>query len=236
MRKRPLCMAALIWAVILWLLGKAGIPVLGYDPPALPIDAENKSVQVAGTLYHLDTYEYQSIFYLKEAVLISQTNTSGNNHTSQDTIQKEYPLDGIKVTVKQEKIPATLREGMRVLVSGTLEEIPLPGNPGQFHERAYYYARKIKWYQEAKRVQVLEKNYDYLLHFQEQVKNRMKKGLSRSFSKEKAGILEAMLLGEKGNMEKEDTLLFQILGCSHILAISGVCFLCWVFLIGERMA
>ena len=64
----------------------------------------------------------------------------------------------------------------------------------------------------------------------------MKKGLSRSFSKEKAGILEAMLLGEKGNMDKEDTLLFQILGCSHILAISGVCFLCWVFLIGERMA
>ena len=39
MRKRPLCIAALIWAVILWLLGKAGIPVLGYDPPDLPIDA-----------------------------------------------------------------------------------------------------------------------------------------------------------------------------------------------------
>lgn len=222
MRKRPLCIAALIWAVILWLLGKAGIPVLGYDPPDLPIDAKNKPVQVAGTLYHLDTYEYQSIFYLKEAVLISQTNTSRNNHTSQSAIQKEYPLDGIKVTVKQEKIPAPLGEGMRVLVSGTLEEIPLPGNPGQFHERAYYYARKIKWYQDANQVQVLEENYDYLLRFQEQVKDRMKKGLSRSFSKEKAGILEAMLLGEKGNMDKEDTLLFQILGCSHILAISGL--------------
>lgn len=222
MRKRPLCIATLIWAVILWLLGKAGIPVLGYDPPDLPIDAKNKPVQVAGTLYHLDTYEYQSIFYLKEAVLISQTNTSRNNHTSQSAIQKEYPLDGIKVTVKQEKIPAPLGEGMRVLVSGTLEEIPLPGNPGQFHERAYYYARKIKWYQDANQVQVLEENYDYLLRFQEQVKDRMKKGLSRSFSKEKAGILEAMLLGEKGNMDKEDTLLFQILGCSHILAISGL--------------
>ena len=222
MRKRPLCIAALIWAVILWLLGKAGIPVLGYDPPDLPIDAKNKPVQVAGTLYHLDTYEYQSIFYLKEAVLISQTNTSRNNHTSQSAIQKEYPSDGIKVTVKQEKIPAPLGEGMRVLVSGTLEEIPLPGNPGQFHERAYYYARKIKWYQDANQVQVLEENYDYLLRFQEQVKDRMKKGLSRSFSKEKAGILEVMLLGEKGNMDKEDTLLFQILGCSHILAISGL--------------
>ena len=62
MKKRPLCMAALIWAVILWLLGKAGIPMLGYDPPSIPLDTQNKPVMVAGTLYHLDTYEYQSIF------------------------------------------------------------------------------------------------------------------------------------------------------------------------------
>ena len=48
--------------------------------------------------------------------------------------------------------------------------------------------------------------------------------------------MEAMLLGSKENMEKETNFLFQILGCSHIMAISGVCFLCWVFLIGERMA
>lgn len=222
MKKRPLCMAALIWAVILWLLGKAGIPMLGYDPPRLPLDTQKKPVMVAGTLYHLDTYEYQSIFYLKQAVLINQTNKSIKNHTSQNTIQKEYPLDGIKVTVKQENLPETLHEGMRVFVSGALEEIPLPGNPGQFNERAYYYARKIKWYQEANHVRVVDKSYDLLLRFQEQMKQMMKKGLSRSFSEEKAGILEAMLLGEKGNMEKEDTLLFQILGCSHILAISGL--------------
>lgn len=222
MKKRPLCMAALIWATTLWILGKAGIPMLGYDPPRIPLEIQNKPVMVAGTLYHIDTYEYQSIFYLKQAVLINQTNNSIKTHTSQNTIQKEYPLDGIKVTVKKEYLPPIFHEGMRVLVSGTLEEIPLPGNPGQFNERAYYYARKIKWYQEANHVQVVDKNYDLLLHFQEQMKQIMKKGLSRSFSEEKVGILEAMLLGEKGNMEKEDTLLFQILGCSHILAISGL--------------
>ena len=70
---------------------------------SIPLDMRNKPVMVAGTLYHLDTYEYQSIFYLKQAVLINQTNKSIKNHTSQNTIQKEYPLDGIKVTVKQEK-------------------------------------------------------------------------------------------------------------------------------------
>ena len=111
--------------------------------------------------------------------------------------KKEYPLDGIKVTVEQEKIPAPLGEGMRVLVSGTLEEIPLPGNPGQFHERAYYYARKIKWYQDANQVQVLEENYDYLLRFQEQVKDRMKKGFPEAFQKKRQGFWKLCCWGKK---------------------------------------
>ena len=105
-------------------------------------------------------------------------------------------------------------------MSGALEEIPLPGNPGQFNERAYYYARKIKWYQEANHVRVVDKSYDLLLRFQEQMKQMMKdhpgafQRKSRNFG--------SYAVAEKGTVEKEDTLLFQILGCSHILAISGL--------------
>ena len=38
---------------------------------------------------------------------------------------------------------------------------------------------------------------------------------------EKSGIMEAMVLGEKGNLGQENKLLFQIMGISHVLAISG---------------
>nr|WP_279327675.1 ComEC/Rec2 family competence protein [Dorea longicatena] len=48
--------------------------------------------------------------------------------------------------------------------------------------------------------------------------------------------LAAILLGEKSGMDQEMKELYQVNGIGHILAISGVCFLCWVFLIGERMA
>lgn len=39
---------------------------------------------------------------------------------------------------------------------------------------------------------------------------------------EDAGILEAMLLGDRKNMEETDKHLFQIMGISHILAVSGL--------------
>ena len=51
-----------------------------------------------------------------------------------------------------------------------------------------------------------------------------------------APVFEAMLLGEKSELDQDLKLRYQMAGMVHILAISGVCFLCWVFLIGEKMA
>ena len=53
---------------------------------------------------------------------------------------------------------------------------------------------------------------------------------------EDGAVLSAMILGEKSGLDVEVKSLYQKAGISHILAISGVCFLCWVFIIGERMA
>jgi predicted membrane metal-binding protein len=44
------------------------------------------------------------------------------------------------------------------------------------------------------------------------------------------------LLGDKSELDESVKELYQKSGIGHVLAISGVCFLCWVFIIGERMA
>ena len=46
--------------------------------------------------------------------------------------------------------------------------------------------------------------------------------------------MSAILLGEKSELDAQMKALYQKSGIGHILAISGVCFLCWVFLIGEE--
>lgn len=62
----------------------------------------------------------------------------------------------------------------------------------------------------------------------------------RQILKEAAGkdapVFCAMTLGDKQELDPEIQMRYQLAGIIHILAISGVCFLCWVFLIDEKMA
>lgn len=139
MKKRPLCITALVWVAVVWLLGKVGVPGFGHGSPDFPDGEARESALVAGTVYKSELNEKQTVLYLKQTILIKQANLTA--------VQQEYPFDRIKVRIKNQKSGVNIGVGDRVLVRGDLEEIPIPGNPGQFHERAYYYARKVKWYQ-----------------------------------------------------------------------------------------
>lgn len=208
MTKRPLCAAALIWAVLLWLLGKAGIPYFSYSPPRLPFQESKSYTAVIGEVYKKEVYSLSTNLYLK--------------HTNLITESKKYPIDNVKVTVSKEKLKDNVENGSRILAEGVLQEIPLPSNPGQFHERAYYYARKIKWYQKASAVFTVRKQPSSWIALQEAVKNYMRRGLYAAVPEKHAGLLAAMLLGEKSQAGERNRLLFELMGCSHILAISGL--------------
>ena len=87
--------------------------------------------------------------------------------------------------------------GTKVFVKGRLEEIPLPANLGQFNERVYNYARGIKWYPVRVSVQVLKKNFNLFLKWQNKIKEMWIKGFQKLFRRIKIGFLESVLLGEK---------------------------------------
>lgn len=205
--KRPLCAAAVIWAAAVWLLGRAGVPFFSCAPPSLPEGIKGERVLVTGILYQQDIYETITNLYLKKANLI--------------ILKKEYPIDNIKITIENENLSGEENVGDRTAVAGDLEEIPRPANPGQFNERIYYYARKVKWYMKGTEIQILQREEERLLAVQGKIKDKISMGIRKSFGKGKSGIMEAMVLGEKGNLGQENKLLFQIMGISHILAISG---------------
>ena len=58
-----------------------------------------------------------------------------------------------------------------------MQEIPEGANPGQFNERAYYYARNIKWYMEGEEMQLLQRGKNQMLSFQGRVKEKMRGGI-----------------------------------------------------------
>ena len=208
MTKRPLCIAALVWAALLWLLGAAGVPFLGFSPPQLSQEAQGKLVLVSGIVYRADSYPQSNYLYLKKANLILNS--------------EKYPIDNVRVKIKTQSEERLAEPGSEILIRGVLEEIPLPANPGQFHERNYQYARRVKWYLEGADLQVVREKADRLLFWQEQVKEKMRQGISRSIPQSVQGIFLAMLTGEKGELGQEEKSLFTAIGGSHILAISGL--------------
>lgn len=208
MSKRPLCGAALLWAVILWLLGQMQVSAFTFQTPKLPLKIPLEKAAVSGEIYKKEEFTLYTNLYIKNANLTINS--------------KQYSIDNVKVHIKREKCSTAFRCGDKVFVKGRLEEIPLPANLGQFNERVYNYARGIKWYQSGESVQVLEKNFNLFLKWQNKIKEMWIKGISKVVPEDKIGFFESVLLGEKRNLDSSQKILFQIMGCSHILAISGL--------------
>lgn len=204
MSKRPLCAAALLWAAILWLLGQMQVSGFTFETPKLPIENSLEKATVSGEIYKKEENTLYTNLYIKNANL--------------NVNSKQYPIDNVKVHIKNEKCVVSFGCGDKVAVKGRLEEIPLPVNLGQFNERVYYYARGIKWYQDGDSIKVLKKNFNSFLKWQDKIKEMWKKGISKVVSEDKIGFFESVLLGEKGNLDSSQKVLFQIMGCSHILA------------------
>lgn len=221
MTKRPLCLVCLFLMLFLVAGDWLGFPFVRGNP--LPdylkewIKEHPESV-VCGEVESFRDTEFSQTVSLKEAYLIYKS--------------KKNPIKNITVYLKKRE---ELKPGMYLCVRGILEELSLPRNPGEFNARQYYACEHM--YYSVKKGVVLKKGkegnvYQTLLF---QIREYLN-GVLEQTAGEAAPVFSAMVLGEKGELPKETKMRYQMAGIIHILAISGVCFLCWVFLIGERMA
>lgn len=151
----------------------------------------------------------RTVIYLKKAILIR----SGSI--------KNYPIRNIKCTGKEEKINS-LREGMHVRLEGMLVLPELPRNPGQFNRRIYESGKKIDFYLENPTVLEVKEQRSGVREVVEIWKTEMMNRCEKIYQDEEAGILEAMLFGEKRELSGDIKELYQAAGISHVLVISGL--------------
>lgn len=169
---------------------------------------QEQSIQAEGVVYRIEK-DTRTMIYLKKTILIR----SGSS--------KKYPIRNIKCTGKKEALNS-LREGMRVRLEGTLALPELPRNPGQFNRRVYESGKKIDFYLEDPAIVWSKEGSSgstgMLRAWREDIKKRCK----RLYPDTEAGILEAMLFGEKSELTGEVKGFYQAAGISHVLAISGL--------------
>ncbi len=208
MRKRPLCFLALVLAAVLLFLDKGGLSGKG-KPPDHPVIQEliekGEPVEVFGEADRWETYETGQYLYLKHTILPY----SG----------EQIPLHGVKVKIRERK---KWKTGELVRVRGVLT-LPEKGrNPGQFDSRAYLACRDIYFQVEKGNAESTGGEAAPLGFALQLVREYLERGLDRAAPVREAGVLRAMLLGEKKEAGEEIRLLYQISAMSHLLAVSGL--------------
>ena len=207
MKKRPLCLVCIGLMTVIFLMKAAGFPVFGEPAGKTEIGAAiraGEAVHVTGEIDRREKTANAVRYYLKHTFLFYQN--------------QKIPLNKIYVMTQAEEIfPA----GASVRVSGTLEQPELPGNPGQFNAREYYACQKIYYCMWGDSLELVKLPDFRLWEDMARLRESLTARTAELVPARTAGILAAMLWGDKSLLEEESSLNFQFGGMIHILSISG---------------
>lgn len=117
---------------------------------------------------------------------------------------------------------ADVMVGNLVQVTGKITSFSHASNPGQFDEYNYYKANDICAKMSAKEISIINYDINYINYSLMNIKEKLLETFFNIFPEREAGIIAAMILGEKSYTDSEIKTLYQENGISHILAISGL--------------
>ena len=207
MKKRPMCLVCLGLALGIWLMRLAGLPVFG-EPEKGRLETlvqSEETVQVRGQVQDYEIKDNSKSYLITSCVLKNQEN--------------EIPVKKLYLITQQEEIFPT---GSVINTEGVLEETEHPVNPGQFDAASWYAAKGIFYTMWAEEIQTVQPAEPGIRDWLKQWQNRMAQRLAVMLPESQAGILSAMLLGDKSLLEPETKAVYQMGGVLHVLSISGL--------------
>lgn len=172
-------------------------------------DTQCQTVRLQGRISEAETRNQKTILYLSEI--------SGNGISAENPIF-ENCIGVICYLQKEENLFA----GQFVILEGELEEVAGEGNPGEFSYREYY---RRKGYTHCLKKAVLI-SADSKIKIVPTVIAKLAQDfdsvLAEYLSERDYGIMKAMLLGDKSDIDEIQKAMYQEIGIYHILAISGL--------------
>lgn len=173
----------------------------GYD--------ENVSKTATGTVYQTarrDREEEHWLILLKNVTV----------HLPQEETKK---LRFLPVYWEGTQVPSP---GNRVEVTGTITPVSRASNPGQFDFAAYYAQKDIYYSMFVTGLKVQSQHTYPVKAGLYRLRSAMCHVYEQVLPHEDAGILSAMILGDRSNLDLEQKEEYQKNGIGHILAISGL--------------
>lgn len=132
--------------------------------------------------------------------------------------KKNYSCNQILLYLNTDKYSI----GEILCVKGKIKTFDLPQNEGNYNERAYYQSLKIDFQVEGDKILSVQGKKNVWKEWLFSLKEKMKNSYENAMPKADAGVLSAMVLGDKGLMDAERKSLYQDAGISHFYSISGL--------------
>lgn len=201
MKKRPLLCCAVV--LILWIC----IDFFFHSEKDTSfLGREGQNILCEGII---DKMEYKSDGQLQIELV----------HVQSEFLDAVARSDKVQVILKE---PARCALGNRVRVQGKQSGLDIPSNDGQFDRLFYQKSNKILFTIKQAKLLVLDDHTYPIRQFLFLTRNQCRQKFLQVFQQEDAGVLAAMLLGDKTELTDEIKDWYQLGGISHILAISGV--------------
>lgn len=209
MPRRPLFTFSILFTLSLFMIMEI-FPISFYDNKEM----DQKTIRAKGTIFEKQKKEDKSIIYLKNVSL----DTSVYNKKSKNKEKHEH-ISGLIVYLEEDSMPPI---GSKVEVKGKAKCLERSRNPGQFDQAFYYKLQGIDLILFEGKVQSQSKKYNVYLEGLYRVRAYFTNVFERLLPEKEGGVMQAMLLGEKGQLSQELKSLYQRNGIAHILAISGL--------------
>lgn len=207
MKGRPLscmCLVVIVIQIVMFLIGGGHEKVVPADSIFFK-EGKKEHISVRGTVYKKEhTSDYQ-VLYLKNNSIIYYDQTFCE---SQIVVYDDEFYD--------------VEIGNVIYVAGKAKPFERAHNPGNFDSRLYYAKKGIYGSLWSSNLQVLSYDVDEMAEILFEVKAMWSKQILKHMGERQGGLLIAMLMGEKSNLEESYKELYQKTGMSHVLAISGL--------------
>ena len=200
MRTRPLCFVCLLVILLqsVMMIRKGGESLEEIPASSIFYERKEETLLIKGQVYKKTNNSNYQILYLKNnSVKDSRLLICDKNFT-------DIPI------------------GKYIFIRGKLGFFEPSRNPGGFDEVLYYARQKIFGRVWCEEVLEVSGNSHSLMEWLYRLKISWKNRFVACIGEKNGGILAAMILGEKSEMDTDVKELYQNNGISHILAISGL--------------
>lgn len=227
--KRPLCMVCLLFAAAVAVCVYLSLPERGTPQGAadaagtIPADVQIKPavpqgtavrgerVRLSGQVYQCRSYEDRIVLWLKKiAVSGMETGTALPGITL-----KDFCICYCEKTT-------TPQLGSVVCVEGTPDAFSSARNPGEFDAARYYWTQGVAFCLKNARLLSASESHTPFQAALFGVRQYAGALLADYMPEREAGVLSAMLLGDKTSLDDGIRSLYGKSGIAHILAISGL--------------